>query len=234
MKRMLRLVFLALALAAPACAQDAPRPAPGTRYVYLIRHAIYDFDSTVTDDRLGNGLNALGHEQAHLVGKRLAALPIHFASFVTSDFLRAKQTADDIGAELSMKPLLDSLIHECTPHSNRPDYMSNHPAEEIGRCDTNLTAAWARYARPSPAGDTHDLLVAHGNVIRWLVAKALGMGTERWPSFEIANASITIIAVRPDGSTRLVLFSDVGHLPADRQTWTGRGAGWGKPPARRR
>ncbi len=234
MKRLVFVVLSVLALAASASAQDAPRPAPGVRYVYLIRHAIYDLDTTVVDDRLGNGLNALGHEQAHLVGKRLAALPIRFSSFVSSDYLRAKQTAEDIAAELSMAPVLDSLIHECTPTSNRPDYMRNHTGEEIALCDSNLAAAWARYARPSPAGDRHDLLVAHGNVIRWIVAQALGMGAERWPVFEIGNGSITVISVRADGSTRLVLFSDVGHLPVEKQTWTGRGAGWAKPPAPKR
>jgi hypothetical protein len=49
---------------------------------------------------------------------------------------------------------------------------------------------------------------------------------------EIANASLTILAVRPDGTSRLVSFSDVGHLPVARQTWTGKGAGWSAPASR--
>ena len=39
------------------------------------------------------------------------------------------------------------------------------------------------------------------------------------------------IAVRADGSTRLLMYSDVGHLPAQKQTWTGQGAGWANAPA---
>jgi len=26
-----------------------------------------------------------------------------------------------------------------------------------------------------------------------------------------------------------VMYSDVGHIPVEKQTWAGRGAGWGKP-----
>jgi hypothetical protein len=45
---------------------------------------------------------------------------------------------------------------------------------------------------------------------------------------DIANGSLTVIAVRPDGSVRLVTFSDASHLPISKQTWAGNGAGWGK------
>ena len=60
---------------------------------------------------------------------------------------------------------------------------------------------------------------------------ALDADLKGWRAMEIANASLTVIAVRPDGTTRLVLFSDVGHLPVLDQTWTGRGAGWSSAPA---
>jgi hypothetical protein len=35
-----------------------------------------------------------------------------------------------------------------------------------------------------------------------------------------------MIAVRPDGSIRLAMFSDVGHIPVEKQSWSGRGGGW--------
>ena len=99
-------------------------------------------------------------------------------------------------------------------------------AEGIAECEANLNAAWSKYFVPTPDADTHDLLVCHGNVTRWMVARALGMDLKSWTHFDIGNASLTIIAVRPDGSTRLVMYSDVGHIPVAEQTWTGRGAGW--------
>jgi broad specificity phosphatase PhoE len=225
------LVIAAIVIACGSIARAAepPAAAPGTRFVYLIRHGIYDRD-TLADDRTGNGLNALGHEQARLVGVRLKALPVTYAALVSSDFTRARETADDMGAVLGMKATRDSLIHECSPRSNRPDIMRGTTPEEVALSESNLAAAWARYMTPAPAGDAHVLLVSHGNVIRWLVCRGLGVETGQWASMDLANASLTILAVRPDGTTRLVMFSDVGHLPVEKQTWSGRGAGWARPP----
>ena len=215
----------------PAPAAEPVKPGTGIHYLVLIRHGLYDRDTTA-DDVTGNGLNALGHEQAHLVGARLAALPIHAGSLVASNYRRARETAQDIGQEMRRTPTLDTLIHECSPASDRPDYMKSHAMDEMAACDSNLTRAWARYMVPSPEADRHDILVCHGNVIRWFVSRTVGGDPRRWWSMEIGNGSMTILAVRPDGTVRLVSFSDVGHLPLSKQTWTGKGAGWGAAPPR--
>jgi hypothetical protein len=36
----------------------------------------------------------------------------------------------------------------------------------------------------------------------------------------IANCSLTVIQVKPDGSMRLVSYDDVGHIPPAQQTYT--------------
>jgi serine/threonine-protein phosphatase PGAM5 len=231
MRCMTSLLALLALVASVAHAADPPRPARGIHYVYLIRHGIYDRDS-LADDRTGNGLNAQGREQAHLVGARLAALPVKLHALVCSDFARARETAEIMGVALGMSPAVDSLLHECTPTSDRADIMRDHTREEIALCDSNLSAAWTQFMRATPETDTHDVLVCHGNVIRWFVSRALGPDTRRWSQMEIANASITMIAVRPDGTTRLVMFSDAGHIPLDKQTWTAQGAGWGRAGAK--
>jgi serine/threonine-protein phosphatase PGAM5 len=226
MKRLVLALALLATLPAFALAADAPPRPRGVHFIYLIRHGMYDPDTVQTDDRLGSALNALGHEQAKLVGQRLAGLPVKFHALVSSDFTRARETADDIGAILHMAPVRDSLIHECTPTADRDDWMRNHSAADIALCESNLQAAWAKYFVATPDADTHDLLVSHGNVTRWLVARTLGMDPKTWSKFDIANCSLTIIAVRPDGVARLVTFSDSGHIPVAKQTWTGRGPGW--------
>ena len=205
----------------------APEP-QGIRFVYLIRHGMYDRVDSL-DDRVANGLNALGREQARLLGKRLAALPVKPRLLVSSDLTRARETAAEIGAILSMTAAQDTLLAECTPPSSRPGLDETQDPNEMALCQANLEAAWTKYFQASPDRDTHDLLVCHGNVIRWLVNRALANDVRHWTSLDIANGSLTIIAVRPDGTTRLVLYSDVGHLPVAKQTWAGRGAGWGKP-----
>ncbi len=228
--RYLALALLALTVhAAPLRAQSmggAPPKASHYRYVYLVRHGLYDADSTVVDDTRGNGLNARGHDQARLTGERLASLPVHIDRFVSSTYLRAAQTADDIGAILHRTPERDSLLHECTPDSDRPDINATATDAERAACAANLEAAWAKYMRPSPDADAHDVLVCHGNVIRWFVTQALRVDPKLWLHFTIGNGSITALVVRPDGGIQIAAYSDTGHIPVDRQSWTGRGAGW--------
>lgn len=219
------------ALLAPVALAQAPAAAAkrpsGSHYVYLIRHGMYDYDSTVTDDAKGNRLNALGHEQAALTGKRFAGLPIRVRSLVTSNYLRALETAEDMGREMKMKPVVDTLLHECTPSfESRPEYTRIASDEEMVACEANLAAAFAKYLVPTPEADTYDVLVAHGNVIRWLVCKSLSMDPQLWRRFTIGNCSATALVVAPDGTVRMASYSDTGHIPVEKQTWTGKGAGW--------
>lgn len=224
-----RLVFLAAALlVTPSRAADAPA-APGIHYVYLIRHGLYDRDSTVTDDVTGHGINALGRVQARRIGERLAALPVRPASLVSSTLRRARETAEVMSGPMKMAVMQDSLISECTPLGDGPAPAGESPAA-IALCDSTLARAWAKYLTPAPGGgDRHDVLVCHGNVIRWFVARTVGADPRGWRRMDIGHGSLTVLAVRPDGSARLVMFSDVGHLPLAEQTWAGRGAGWSTP-----
>ena len=198
---------------------------PGTRYVYLIRHGMYDRVDSL-DDRTANGLNALGVEQARLLGERLRALPVRPRLLVSSGLRRARETGDELGRILGLPCARDSLIEECSPPSLADTASTKADRNEAEACTATLERAWQRYMQPSPEGDAHDLVVCHGNVIRWFVGRALQADPKRWITMSIGNASLTILAVRPDGSTRLVMYSDVGHLPVDEQTWTGTGPGW--------
>jgi serine/threonine-protein phosphatase PGAM5 len=224
-------VALAALTAPPVDAAEPPRAAAGVRYVYLIRHGMYDYVDSL-DPRTASGLNALGHEQARLLAARLKALPVRVGRIVSSDFARARETADDIGGVLGLAAERDTLIQECYPPTESPERDREHDPAEMSLCRDKLEAAWGRYFRPSPSADAHDLLVCHGNVIRWLVSRALGCDVRRWLTMDIANASLTVVAVRADGTARLVMYSDVGHLPLAKQTWAGRGAGWGTPAPR--
>ena len=215
-----------LAAAPPAAATT--QPGTGIHYLYLVRHGIYDRDSSATDDRVTNGLNALGHEQARLVGERLAELPVKFDRLISSEFLRAAQTADEIGHILHMMPARDSLLNECTPYSVSPRIMAGDKPGDIAACDSARVLTWQRYFVPTPSRDTYDVLVCHGNVIRWTVMRALHAETKYWSDQDSGNGALTIFAVLPSGVTRLVMYSDVGHLPVEKQTWSGKGGGWVK------
>jgi serine/threonine-protein phosphatase PGAM5 len=224
---MIGAAFLAALLAAGATA-PATKPASGVHYLYLIRHGHYEL--VRGDDDGGKAkLDALGHIQARLVGERLAKLPLKLDRLVSSRLTRAVETSDDMAKLLRMTPSRDADLNECASTTNDPSYTRDDTKAEIAECDAARISSWERWFRPTPERDTFDVLVCHGNVIRWMVRRAVGADPKDWPYADIGNGSLTVIAVRPDGRTRLVAYSDTGHIPPEQQTWTGRGPGYSKP-----
>jgi serine/threonine-protein phosphatase PGAM5 len=230
MPRLLPLLALVLGVATTGRATaQAPPPAPATpaglHFVYLVRHGMYDRAEGV-DDRLANGLNPLGREQAAILGARLRVLPVRLDTLVSSDYSRARETAAAMARELGRAFGQDSLLREGLAPAERAEAMRGASPEELAGTARRFDAAYAKWATPSPDRDRHTVMVAHGNLIRWWVAKALGVDPRQWTRMDAANCGLTVIAIRPDGSARLAMFNDVGHLRLEKQTWTGRGAGW--------
>ena len=63
-----------------------------------------------------------------------------------------------------------------------------------------------------------QLIVAHGNVIRFWVCRALGISEESWLRFSVYNCSLTWLEVYHDGTTTLRMLGDVGHMPPEMTT----------------
>jgi serine/threonine-protein phosphatase PGAM5 len=224
MKQVGATALLALALLAAAAtdlsagwpAHDAP-----VRTLYLIRHGEYVHDEGCDEDT-GCGLDRLGRHQAALAGDFLASLGIGFTSLQSSSMTRARETAAIIASRLpGTAPELHRDIRECTPATRRADVMAGLEPGEAEDCERELAAAWDRLVRPAADRDAHDVVVCHGNVIRWFVCRALGVDTAAWLGMSIANCSLTVIQVRPDGTCRLVTFADAGHIPFALRTYPG-------------
>jgi serine/threonine-protein phosphatase PGAM5 len=205
-------------------ASAAPRSvaaSPGTRTLYLIRHGLYDEDDP-RDEAVGKGLTENGRTQARMTGARLAAFGVPFDTLWASPFSRARETAAIIAESLNgLTPRLAPELAECTPTTRRKDIMADLAPGEAEACVAQLERAFARFFVPSPAGDRHELLVCHGNVIRWLWCRALGVETAAWLGMAIANCSITVIQIKPDGACKLYVFGDAAHLPVELQTYPG-------------
>ena len=197
-------------------AHDAP-----VRHLYLIRHGEYVHDDDCDED-VGCALDRLGRHQAALAGDFLASLEIEFTSLQSSSMTRARETAAIIDERLPGPALeLHRDIRECTPATRRADVMAGLEPGEAEACERELAAAWDRLVRPAADRDAHDIVVCHGNVIRWFVCRALGVDPEAWLGMSIANCSLTVIQVRPDGTCRLVTFADAGHIPFPLRTYPG-------------
>lgn len=218
LRRALRAVLLAalLAGAAPhaAWAADPPGnpPGRGVRTLILIRHGAYEEDDPREPD-VGKALTAEGREQARLTGGRLAGLPLRIDAIHASTMTRARQTGEILAAALKLPLQPSRLIRECTPPTERADIMAREKPEELAACTDTLGQAWTRWFRPSPERDSTEVLVCHGNVIRWLTGRALGLDAMRWLRMSLGNCSLTTIRVRPDGTAQVLGVGDLGHLP---------------------
>ncbi len=215
-------VCLCLAMWGPqASAEEADAAGGGVRTLYLIRHGQYDHED-VSDPADGPGLVPLGVAQARLIAARLRAMSVEMTSLHSSTMTRARQTALVIQADLPQLQLQQSdLLRECTPPTWREDVMAEVTPEKAAECGERLERAFAEYFVPSPGRDRHDVIVCHGNVIRYFVTKILAVDHKSWLGMSIGNCSLTVVRIEPDGSMRLLSFNDVGHLPPNLQTHTG-------------
>jgi serine/threonine-protein phosphatase PGAM5 len=129
-------------------------------------------------------------------------------------------------------PRLAPDLAECTPTTWRKDVAVTLAPGEGEACRAQLERAFELFFVPSPAGDRHELLVCHGNVIRWLWCRALGVEPAAWLGMAIANCSITVIQIKPDGACKLYVFGDAAHLPIELQTYPGGASAPWRPPSR--
>jgi serine/threonine-protein phosphatase PGAM5 len=221
MRRLLLMVLLCLMASLPVF-DVLPEYDEPVRTIFLIRHGEYEHDRDCDED-IGCGLVALGRQQARLVTDRLEAMPLEFTSIQASAMTRARQTGEIIASAF---PELELTIHrdirECTPATWRRDIMQELEPGEAEACEANLAAAWERIFVPaSGAANEYDIVVCHGNVIRWFVTRVLKVEPLAWLQMSIANCSLTVVQVRPNGALKLVAFADSGHLPFSMTTYPG-------------
>lgn len=79
-----------------------------------------------------------------------------------------------------------------------------------------IEAAFRRYfyrAPPEQNEDSFDVLVCHGNVIRYFVCRVLQFPPEGWLRMSVAHCSITAVTIKPNGRVTLRCLGDTGHLP---------------------
>ena len=201
-----------------SCCMHTAWAAPAPRTIVLVRHGHYLPDPNA-DARLGPGISTLGVAQARLVGARLAGWPGGFDALHASPLQRARDTAAVIGEDFPGRSfdVVDDLA-ECTPPTRRKEVVAGVPDEDLASCKDQLDRLFARYFTPAEEAARSEVFVCHGNVIRYLVTRALGVDSLAWLEMSIGHASMTRIRVEPDGSFRVVAVGDVGHLPPNLLT----------------
>lgn len=185
------------------------------RTLYLVRHGAYVADRNA-DPKLGPGITPLGVAQARLIAARLGGMGVSFDSMTSSTLQRARDTAAVMHETLKNVPVAQSaLLAECTP----PVLEAAESEAERAACAKQLDQAFAEFFSAAHGAKRNDILVAHGNVIRYLVTKALKVDARTWPGMSFPHASLTVIQVQPDGSTRVLAVGDSGHIPSPLVSW---------------
>ena len=216
--RVFALLQIACALAT-AGLPAAAFAAAGTRTIFVMRHGQYD-EHDPRDDAIGRGLTLLGRDQARLAGARFGKLPVKVTEVFASPLTRARETGELAAAEMGMKPVLLDDLRECTPATIRADIMARNTPGALDSCRRQLDRVFDRFFRPTAGPDSSVLLVAHGNVTRYLVARSIQLDSLLWLNTNVPHGSIATIRVRPDGKMQLYGLGDIGHLAPEMVTFT--------------
>ncbi len=193
-------------------------PAAGSRTIYLLRHGQYD-QHDPRDEAVGKGLTELGREQAKRAGERFAALPTKVSQVFASPLTRARESAALAAAVMGLQPITVMDLAECTPPTIRADIMATETPGALDSCQKQLDRDFERFFRPTTGADSTILLVAHGNVIRYLAGKAIGLDPKLWLNLSFPHGSVAMVRVRPDRSMQLHAIGDIGHLPPAMVTY---------------
>ena len=186
--------------------------------IILVRHGQYAGSSEKGEDRL----TPLGRKQAAYAAKRLKEYKID--RIIHSSMPRAVETATIVKKNLKHRKVMQSceLLRECVPgfpkHLRKKAGFTN--LKKLKTDERQVEKAFAKYFKASRK-DSVDVLVCHGNVIRFLVCKVLGIDTLTWRTLDIKQCGISIVQIRSKGNNRQVLLShnEVGHIPAGQRTF---------------
>ena len=73
--------------------------------------------------------------------------------------------------------------------------------------------AFLKFVRPTRERQRIEILVCHGNLIRYLVCRVLGIEPETWTSLVApSHCGITQILVAADNKPRILCYNETGHL----------------------
>ncbi|MGV8924010.1 MAG: histidine phosphatase family protein [Thermomonas sp.] len=210
--------LLSFAISAPAPAAEPE--AQAMRTIVLVRHGNYEADPAIAE-KIGPPLSPIGVAQARLAGAALMGLPVHFDHLYASPMQRARNTAAVIASDFPGRKfeVIEDLA-ECTPPTRRTEATKDENPADLIACKDKLDRVFARFFKPASAGDQADMLVCHGNVIRYMVTRALGVDTTAWLEMSVGHASITTIRVEADGRFKVIAAGDAGHIPPNMRTGT--------------
>ena len=192
----------------------------------------------------GVGLDDEGLEQARAAGRRLASVPL--AALVTSPLERCRQTAREIGVAQSspVRAVGERGLLECDygdwtgrdltslakerlwatvqAHPSAAVFPGGESMAAMAARAVDAVRRWDARVEAEHGPDAVWVAVSHGDVIKAVLADALGMHLDAFQRLVVDPASLSVVRytpLRPFVLTSNSTAGDLGHL---------------KPPPRRR
>jgi len=195
----------------------------------LIRHGETQMNRELRfQGHVNVALNEIGLEQARRLAARMTGEQAH--AMYASDLLRAQQTAQPIGATLSLQPVTEpGLREQCFGQVDGmrvDDIKEQHPqawegwlrfeedycmpeGESTRQFHARVMEAVQRLAAAHP--DQKLVVVTHGGVLDMVYRTARSLGLNGPRQSEIPNAGVNRIRVR-EGGIDIIDWADTRHL----------------------
>jgi serine/threonine-protein phosphatase PGAM5 len=136
-----------------------------------------------------------------------------------SSMPRALETAEIIAGKFpDLRIRRSRLLWECMPTPTPGARLTPEERKSIARHTRRAERVLTVFFGPCRRRDRTEIIVSHGNLIRYLVARTLGARPQAWLNMDTHNASITKITVFGGGHRFLVSFNEVEHIPPSLRT----------------
>jgi serine/threonine-protein phosphatase PGAM5 len=200
--------------AATGCPIRSKRPM-AARTLYFVRHGQLDPEAFKCD-QFTAGLTERGREQAQLTADRLRSIPA--TAIYSSTIGRAIETAKIIaGSFPEIEVRYTRLLWEIPSVAPGPD---DEWRAIFDRALRRGERAFRMFVRPTDRDPQTAILVTHGNLIRYVVCRILGIrdtaAPESWSALGFSHCGITQVKVDAD-RMQLVYFNDSSHVPETLQ-----------------
>lgn len=207
----------------PSAAHPGHSPAssaPAPTLVLLVRHGATPTTGRVLPGRAaGLRLSDHGREQARRVAERIDGLEV--SAVYTSPLERARETARPTAERLGLDAVVDDGLDECdfgawtgealADLARRPEWASVQDSPQTFRfpggesfveLQQRVVAALERLRAQHEGGVI--VCVSHADTIKAALSHALGAGLGSFQRLWVDPASISVIAVAPDGTMSVV------------------------------
>ena len=212
--------------------------------VILVRHGRTTANATgiLAGRATGVRLDETGLAQAQRVGERLA--PVALARIVTSPLERCRQTATALRSQAHPRPVVDRALTECDYGEWQGQPLKSLAKEKLwATVQAQPSSATfpggesmpAMMARAAAACRRHDaeldaehgagavwVAVSHGDVIKAVLADALGLHLDLFQRIQVDPASISIVRYTGTRPYVLAMNTHAGDLawltPPPRKT----------------